>query len=69
MLRRNFRSIFPSFVLTCTCLFAFREPAEKSDQPESASFHVNNEFTVRIPQGVHSVRVWFAVPQEDTSID
>jgi transglutaminase-like putative cysteine protease len=65
MLRGNFRSIFPSFVLTCTCLFAFRAPAQKSDQPESASFHVNNAFTVKIPQGAHSVRVWFAVPQED----
>jgi hypothetical protein len=65
MLRRNVRSIFRSFLLACTSLFAFRAPAQKTDQPEWASFHVNNVFTVKIPQGAHSVRVWFAVPQED----
>jgi len=39
--------------------------AQKSDRPEQASFHVKNAFTVKVPQGSHSVRVWFAVPQED----
>lgn len=65
MLRRNVRSTFSLFVLTCTCLFAFRAQAQKTDQAEWASFHVNNVLTVKIPQGAHSVRVWFAVPQED----
>jgi hypothetical protein len=65
MLRRSVRFTVLAFVLTCTCLIAFYAQAQKSDQPEWASFHVKNAFTVKVPPGAHSMRVWFAVPQED----
>lgn len=47
------------------CLVAARAQAQKSDAPKQASFHVKNAFVVKVPQGAHTVRVWFAVPQED----
>jgi len=34
-------------------------------QPKQASFHVSNSFAVKVPRGAKSVRIWFAVPQED----
>ena len=37
----------------------------KTTLPKQASFHINNILTVKIPKGVKTVRVWFAVPQED----
>jgi len=51
--------------LICGCVATSNVQAQKSDRPEQASFHVKNAFTVKVPQGSHSVRVWFAVPQED----
>ena len=39
--------------------------AQASDRPKQASFHVKNAFVVKVPQGAHAVRIWFAVPQED----
>ena len=39
--------------------------AQTSEKPKQASFHVKNAFVVKVPQGAHVVRVWFAVPQED----
>jgi transglutaminase-like putative cysteine protease len=53
------------FALACGCVATGNVQAQKGDRPEQASFHVKNVFTVKIPQGSHSVRVWFAVPQED----
>ncbi len=37
-----------------------------STPPRQASFHVANTFTVKIPEGSKDVRIWFAVPQEDS---
>ena len=37
----------------------------KPVQPREASFQIKNEFTVKVPKGAQSVRMWFAVPQED----
>jgi len=53
------------FLIFCGFLAAANAQAQKSDRPEQASFHVKNAFTVKVPQGAHEVRVWFAVPQED----
>jgi len=33
--------------------------------PKQASFHISNTFAVKVPKGAKSVRIWFAVPQED----
>ncbi len=38
---------------------------QMGDRPKEAAFHVKNAFVVKVPQGAHRVRVWFAVPQED----
>lgn len=35
-------------------------------QPKRASFAITNTFTVQVPEGAQQVRIWFAVPQEDT---
>jgi transglutaminase-like putative cysteine protease len=64
MLRRIISSGALLSLLMCCC-FAAVAQAQKSDAPSQASFHVKNAFTVKVPQGAHSVRVWFAVPQED----
>jgi len=34
-------------------------------QPKRASFEIKNEFKVQPPKGAKTVRMWFAVPQED----
>jgi len=33
--------------------------------PKQASFHILNVFTIKVPHGAKTVRVWFAVPQQD----
>jgi transglutaminase-like putative cysteine protease len=38
----------------------------KSGTPQHASFVVQNVLTVKVPQGARHVRIWFAVPQENT---
>src|SRR5216683_6524603 len=34
-------------------------------QPKKAFFKVKNVFTVNVPKDAKTVRIWFAVPQED----
>ncbi len=38
----------------------------KSGEPQHASFEVQNVLTLKVPQGAHQLRIWFAVPQENT---
>jgi Transglutaminase-like superfamily len=47
------------------CLRAFAADSPKQTPVKQASFHINNVFTVKVPKGAKSVRVWFAIPQED----
>jgi transglutaminase-like putative cysteine protease len=55
------RSPLAAVVACALCL-----PARASEAPlRQASFHVRNAFTVTVPKGAQSVRVWFAVPQQD----
>ncbi len=63
MSARNFR--FSVLLFLIAFLAACSTQAQKSRQPEQASFHVKNAFTVKVPTGAHLVRVWFAVPQQD----
>ena len=65
MLRASVVFRFSLALLACACVAGGAALAQKSDRPGQASFHVKNAFTVKVPQGAHSVRVWFAVPQED----
>jgi hypothetical protein len=38
----------------------------KTTSPKQASFHISNVLTVKVFKGAKKVRVWFAVPQEDS---
>ncbi|MGA7080946.1 MAG: transglutaminase domain-containing protein [Terriglobales bacterium] len=45
----------------------FGGDVSKHAQPKQASFQIKNEFKVQRPKGVKTVRLWFAVPQEDAA--
>jgi transglutaminase-like putative cysteine protease len=45
----------------------FASESTKPGQPKQASFQIKNEFTVQVPKGAKTVRLWFAVPQEDAA--
>ncbi len=53
-------------LLGCSAFASARNAVVKSEQPQHASFAVQNVLTVKVPKGAHSVRIWFAVPQENT---
>jgi transglutaminase-like putative cysteine protease len=61
----RFTSAFLLFVVTGVLLFA--GGAVNPPPPKQASFQVKNDFTVQVPKGAKSVRLWFAVPQEDAA--
>jgi transglutaminase-like putative cysteine protease len=64
LLRTNliFRMLFvPLFVGMAASANADPKPA----QPEKASFQIKNVLTVKVLKDAHTVRIWFAVPQED----
>ena len=52
-------------VLTGISALTLGGAVPKPVQPREASFQIKNEFTVQVPQDAKSVRMWFAVPQED----
>lgn len=52
-------------VVTGISALTFGGDLTKPVQPRDASFQIKNEFTVKVPKGAKSVRMWFAVPQED----
>jgi transglutaminase-like putative cysteine protease len=52
-------------LLSALFLGAFAADNPKAVPPKHASFHITNVFTVKVPKGARTVRVWFAVPQED----
>jgi hypothetical protein len=45
----------------------FGGDASRPVQPKQAVFQVKNEFKVQVPKGAKTVRMWFAVPQEDSA--
>jgi hypothetical protein len=59
------RRAFVLALLSILSVGAFAADAPKVVLPKQASFHVTNVFTVKVPKGAKTVRVWFAVPQED----
>jgi transglutaminase-like putative cysteine protease len=64
LLRRNliFRMLF---VLLNVGMAVSVNADPKPAQPEKASFEIKNVLTVKVPKDAHTVRVWFAVPQEN----
>jgi transglutaminase-like putative cysteine protease len=61
MLRRT----FVLALFSALCVGAWTLDVPKTAPPKHASFHVSNVLTVKVPKGAKTVRVWFAVPQED----
>jgi len=45
----------------------FAGDAAITGAPKQASFEVKNDFKVQVPKGAKTVRLWFAVPQEDAA--
>ena len=45
----------------------FGGDVSKAAQPKQTSFRIKNEFKVQPPKGAKTVRMWFAVPQEDAA--
>ena len=61
-----FRNISVLLLLLSTfCLGAGAADVNKTAPPKQASFHITNVLTVKVPKGARTVRIWFAVPQED----
>jgi hypothetical protein len=58
-------SCIPAAVLIGISTLAFGGDVTKPVPPREASFQIKSEFTVKVPKGAKSVRMWFAVPQED----
>lgn len=61
--------MFPKFsvllLLATFCLGAGAVDVNKTAPPKQASFHIINMLTVKLPKGAKTVRIWFAIPQED----
>jgi hypothetical protein len=58
-------------VCMLAALLAFCLEAWAADLPKQptkqASFHIKNVFTLKVPKGAQTVRVWLAMPQEDAA--
>jgi len=54
-------------VVTGISALTFGGDVTKPVEPREASFQIKNEFTVKVPRGAQSLRMWFAVPQEDAA--
>src|ERR1700685_3591951 len=52
-------------LLSALSTWASAPDVPKIASPKQASFHISNVLTVKVPNGAKTVRVWFAVPQED----
>jgi hypothetical protein len=65
MLRRAFSYRILSLLALGVFLTASAGDVPKTTRPEQAAFSVKNVLAVRVPQGAQTVRVWFAVPQDD----
>jgi hypothetical protein len=69
--RTGIRYLIFSCVVPCVLIgistFTFGGDLAKPVQPREASFQVKNEFVAKVPKGAKSVRMWFAVPQEDAA--
>jgi len=54
------------FSLSALCVEAIAADVPEVPSPKQASFHISNVFTIKVPKGAKTMRVWFAVPQEDS---
>jgi hypothetical protein len=55
------------FVALCmACVFASATDVSQPAKPNQAQFTIKNVFTVKVPAGSQTVRMWFALPQEDS---
>jgi transglutaminase-like putative cysteine protease len=59
------RRAFVLALLSVLSAGAWALDVPRTTPPKQASFHISNVLTVKVPKGAKTVRVWFAVPQED----
>jgi transglutaminase-like putative cysteine protease len=59
------RRAFVLALLSVLSVRAWALDVPRTTPPKQASFHISNVLTVKVPKGAKTVRVWFAVPQED----
>lgn len=59
------RSILVLAVLAVSSVAGSPVEISKTQPPRQASFHIRNVFTIKAHRGARTVRLWFAVPQED----
>lgn len=52
-------------LLFALCGGAAAANSPKALPPREASFHIRNVLTIKVPKGAKTVRIWFAIPQED----
>src|SRR5260370_19390 len=52
--------------LSISCLLSFASDVSQPPKPNHAQFAIKNVFTVKVPAGSQTVRMWFALPQEDS---
>jgi hypothetical protein len=64
-LRSVFLSLAVAGVVIGVSARIFAEDTVNPAQPKQSSFQVRNVVTVQVPKGSKTVRLWFAVPQED----
>ncbi len=53
-------------LLVILCVLAWTCDVRGATAPHSASFRVQNVLTVKVPKDAHTLRIWFAVPQQNS---
>lgn len=65
--KRIFLTFLVAGVAIGVSVRTFRGDVSEKAQPKQASFQIKNEFKVQPPKGAKTIRMWFAVPQEDAA--
>src|ERR1700694_993997 len=52
--------------LSIACVFASATDVSQPAKTNQAQFAIKNVFTVKVPAGSQTVRMWFALPQEES---
>ena len=53
-------------LLLIFCCLSILAPATDISREANAQFKISNVFNVKVPKGAQTVRIWFAVPQQDS---
>ena len=67
-MRRSIRWRLPlSLMLGVMLSMGAALPTPEAAQPKQATFEITNTFTVTVPKQAQTLRIWFAVPQDDAA--